>query len=56
MSKTRKRKNKPPMRQKTVYFCRDCKAQSQHWRYEFRRASPPRCGNCGGTLLLYWEI
>ncbi len=35
---------------RSPYYCIDCVAESQHFSYEFRKTSPPRCPACGGTL------
>lgn len=33
-----------------VSQCRDCKRTAKLWRYEYFKASRPRCDACGGTM------
>lgn len=42
-------KKKPPQSE-AVSQCRDCKLTARVWRYEFFKASRPRCIACGGSM------
>lgn len=44
----KKRKSRRAWPSKAI--CRDCGHAEPHFRFEFHKASPPRCQRCGGLL------
>lgn len=45
-----RKKTKTVKKGPLAYFCRSCGHSQKHFKFEFYRATAPRCTCCGGSL------